>query len=112
VVQPAPEAPARPSPSVKAEGARSIQSELELIRGAQKHLHRGDARAALTLLAEHARRFPSGALTEEREASRVFALCQLGDVSGARAQAERFVRRSPSSPFAERVRSSCRSGAR
>ncbi len=107
-----PEPQSRPSSSAKGEGARSIQSELELIRGAQKHLHRNDARAALALLSEHARRFPSGALAEEREASRVFALCQLGDAAGARSLAERFVRRSPNSPFVERVRASCRSGTR
>jgi hypothetical protein len=93
-------------------GARSIQSELELIRAAQKHLHRGDANAALALLAEHARRYPAGALSEELEASRVSALCTLGNVAGARAQAERFLRRSPSSPFAERVRASCSSSTR
>lgn len=107
-----PEPPARavsPAPSV---AAHSIQNELELIRTAQKHLHRGDARAALSVLAEHARRYPAGALSEEREASRVFALCGLGDVAGARKQAERFLRRAPNSPFAERVRASCSSAAR
>jgi hypothetical protein len=109
---PSPPAP-RPTPSAAASGgARSIQNELELIRAAQKNLHRGDASAALALLAEHARRYPAGALSEEREASRVFALCKLGNVAGARAQAERFLRRSPSSPFAERVRASCSSPAR
>jgi hypothetical protein len=109
-------APLQAAPRVSAaaasSGARSIQSELELIRSAQKNLHRGDASAALALLAEHARRYPAGALSEEREASRVFALCKLGNAAGARAQAERFLRRSPSSPFAERVRASCSSAAR
>lgn len=115
-VEPAPPATAAraapPAAAAVSSGARSIQSELELIRTAQKHLHRGDASAALALLAEHARRYPGGALSEEREASRVFALCKLGNVAGARAQAERFLRRSPSSPFAERVRASCSSATR
>jgi hypothetical protein len=118
------ESPAAPAPEVatlapqaelaprRAAAARSatppsIQSELELIRGAQKHLHRGEARAALALLAEHGQRFPSGVLAQERDASRVLALCQAGDVTSARAQAERFLQRSPQSPFAERVRASC-----
>jgi hypothetical protein len=96
-----------PHASASVAGARSIQSELELIRAAQKHLHRSEARAALTLLAEHARRFPNGALAEEREASRVLALCQLGDAPGTREQAQRFVQRTPSSPFVDRVRASC-----
>ena len=50
---------------------------------------------------------PTGVLAQERDASRVSALCQAGDVTGARAQAERFLQRSPQSPFAERVRTSC-----
>jgi hypothetical protein len=107
-----PQAPLRSAATAPSAGARSIQSELELIRGAQKHLHRSEPGAALALLSEHARRYPGGALSEEREASRVFALCQLGDVAGARAQAERFLRRSPHSPFVERVRASCSSPAR
>ncbi|HVJ15429.1 MAG TPA: tetratricopeptide repeat protein [Polyangiaceae bacterium] len=111
--EPAPVVSAEPGPPARATApARSIQSELELIRAAQKHLHRSEARAALSLLADHARRYPAGALSEEREASRVFALCQLGDVAAARTQAERFLRRSPNSPFAERVRASCSSPAR
>ena len=104
--------PTRAAPPAPSAAARSIQNELELIRNAQKQLHRGDARAALSVLSEHARRYPTGALSEEREASRVFALCGLGDVAGARQQAERFLRRAPNSPFAERVRASCSSAAR
>jgi hypothetical protein len=103
---------ARATPPAPSVAARSIQNELELIRTAQKHLHRGDARGALAVLSEHARRYPAGALSEEREASRVFALCGLGDAAGARRHAERFLRRAPNSPFAERVRASCRSAAR
>ena len=93
--------------AAKSAARTSIQSEIELIRGAQKHLHRGEARAALGLLAEHARRFPGGVLAQERDASRVSALCLAGDVAAARAQAERFLQRSPQSPFAERVKASC-----
>lgn len=102
-----------PSPATTSSGgsakarAASIQSELELIRRAQKHLHRGEDAAALALLAEHARRFPNGVLTQERDASRVSALCQAGDVVAARALAEQFLQRSPQSPFADRVRNSC-----
>lgn len=93
--------------TAKSASPTSIQSELELIRGAQQALHRGEARTALTLLAEHAQRFPGGVLAQERDASRVLALCQAGDVTNARAQAERFLQRAPQSAFAERVRNSC-----
>lgn len=102
-VAPAP----RSASAAKSAAPASIQSEIELIRGAQKHLHRGEAGAALALLAEHARRFPGGVLAQERDASLVSALCQTGDVAGARRQAERFLQRSPQSPFAERVKQSC-----
>jgi hypothetical protein len=102
-VEPAP----RNATAAKSATPPSIQSELELIRGAQKHLHRGEASGALALLAEHARRFPTGVLAQERDASRVLALCLAGDVTSARSQAERFLQRSPQSPFAERVRASC-----
>ncbi len=107
-----PEPPRSSSTSAATPENHSIQHELKLIRAAQRHLHRNEPRAALARLAEHARRFPSGVLSEEREASRVFALCQLGDVVGARARAKRFVQRSPNSPFVERVRASCRAKSR
>jgi hypothetical protein len=87
--------------------APSISEELELLRGAQQRLNRGEPAAALSLLSEHAQRFPSGVLWEEREASRVFALCRMGSREAARALAEKFIRRAPGSPFVERVRAAC-----
>lgn len=112
---PAPEAAAEPSspathaaPSSRPPNAPSIKQELDLVRGAQQRLNRGEPQAALALLAEHAQKFPSGVLWEEREASRVFALCQMGNAAGARALADTFVRRAPKSPFVDRVRAACR----
>lgn len=98
----------RSEPSARPAPARSIKEELELVRSAQQALNRGEPRAALTLLAEHARKYPSGALWQDREASRVFATCRLGDAAGARALADAFVRRAPHSPFVDRVRGACR----
>jgi TolA-binding protein len=120
VAQPRPEvipsasapAPSPAAPSTSAVKARSIQDELRLIRAAQQHIHRNESRAALALLAEHGRRYPSGALAEEREASRAIALCQQGDVAAARKQAKRFVERSPNSPLVDRVRTPCSAKAR
>jgi hypothetical protein len=86
----------------------SIGDELHLVRGAQQHLNRGEPAAALSLLAEHARRFPSGVLREEREASRVLALCGMGKREAARALANDFIRLAPRSPFVDRVRDACR----
>jgi hypothetical protein len=96
------------APSSRPGAAPSIKQELDLVRGAQQHLNRGEPQAALALLAEHAQKFPSGVLWEEREASRVFALCRMGNAADARALADTFVRRAPRSPFVDRVRAACR----
>jgi hypothetical protein len=86
----------------------ALGDEVDLIRAAQEHLHDGNAGAALATLAEHARRFPNGALREERQASRILALCQLGNVAAARAEADRFILEAPASPLVDRVRDACR----
>jgi hypothetical protein len=44
---------------------------------------------------------------EERGAQRVFALCALGSVARARAEADIFLAERPNSPLAPRVRASC-----
>ncbi|HEX2880004.1 MAG TPA: hypothetical protein VHO25_10775 [Polyangiaceae bacterium] len=102
-----PSAAMSPAKNAGATGLPSISDELTLVRGAQQHLNRGEPAAALSLLSEHARRFPSGVLSEEREASRVLALCSLGKGAAARALANDFVRRAPRSPFVDRVRAAC-----
>ncbi|MCA9618260.1 MAG: hypothetical protein KC731_04545 [Myxococcales bacterium] len=84
-----------------------VQQEVALLQEAQRKLSGGDARGALRLLDEHARRFPRGALAQEAEAARVLALCQAGQRSAAREAARRFVERAPSSPMAERLRHAC-----
>ena len=101
----------RAAPSARPSSARSIKGELELVRAAQQALNRGEPQAALALLAEHAQKFPSGALREDREALRVFALCRMGNAGAARTVADSFIRRAPQSPFADRVRGACRAPA-
>jgi len=117
---PAPELPVvteSPAPTPRAvasspsASARSIKQELELVRAAQERLNRGEPQAALALLAEHAQKFPSGVLSEEREASRVFATCRAGNAAGARKLADAFLRRAPQSAFIDRVRAACREPA-
>lgn len=85
----------------------AIERETELLREAHAASRRGDARAALALLDEHARRFPRGMLTSERSGLRVLALCDAGEVAQARTEASRFLASSPPSGLAERVRRSC-----
>jgi hypothetical protein len=60
-----------------------------------------------TMLDEHARRFPRGALASERRGLRILALCELGDVAGARRDAAAFLASHPPTGLAERVERSC-----
>ncbi|MGH7282482.1 MAG: hypothetical protein ACRELY_13225 [Polyangiaceae bacterium] len=89
--------------------ANSLQvtAEVDLLRRAQEALNDGDANAALALLDEHARKYPNGALAEEREAARVVALCAANRVDDARATAQSFSTAHPQSPFAARIAASC-----
>jgi hypothetical protein len=93
-------APSAPSPS-------PLDAELALLRTAHDALKAHDPAAALRALDEHARRFPDGAMVEEREASRVFALCDLARTDEATDAASRFLREHPSSPLAARVAHAC-----
>jgi hypothetical protein len=81
--------------------------EIALLRDARRALHDGQPSSALSLLAEHERRFPHGALAEDCAAQRVFALCALGDVSQARAEGIRFLAAHAQSPYADAVGGSC-----
>jgi hypothetical protein len=61
----------------------------------------------LALLDDHRARFPGSALSPERDAERIFALCAAGRTSAARSAAASFLASHPSGPLASRVRSSC-----
>jgi outer membrane protein assembly factor BamD (BamD/ComL family) len=74
---------------------------------ADADLRQGDPNAALARLAEHASRYPGGALREEREGIRVVALCRAGREAEGKAAAERFLARSPRSALATRIRAAC-----
>ncbi len=85
----------------------SVAEEAKLIRDANAALHGGNAAAALGLLDEHMKKFPSGVLSEERSAVRIFALCALGRVGQAQGESVRFLKWHPNSPFAKSIRESC-----
>jgi hypothetical protein len=91
-------------PSMRAE---SLAEETRLLQAAQRELARKNTSAALTLLDEHAARFPRGVLAQERSAARVLALCDLGHSADARRAAEAFIRSAPQSPLVPRLRASC-----
>ena len=84
-----------------------LEGEARLLEQADADLRRGDANAALARLAEHAARYPAGALREEREGVRVVALCRAGREAEGKAAAERFLAHSPRSALATRIRAAC-----
>jgi hypothetical protein len=98
---------ARASAAVPSAAPRSIADETRVLEAAQRELASGRAASALALLDEHAERFPSGALGEERTAARVLSLCALGRTEEARRSAAAFLERSPRSPLIPRLRGSC-----
>jgi hypothetical protein len=100
---------ARPGsgPSLQQASKETLEEELPLLQHAQEALRLGDIDRALSLLEVHARRFPVGALSEERRATHALAVCRSGASASTAAEAEAFIRESPSSPLVERVRNAC-----
>jgi hypothetical protein len=92
-----PSAPERPSETARLSPSDAARAELRLLRQARAAVARQDFAAALVPLAEHARRFKTGRLTEEREALRVKALAGLGRNDEARRAAAAFEARFPHS---------------
>ncbi len=71
-------------------------SEISLISQAKGAIE-SSPRKALSLLAEHAKAYPSGVLAEEREVLRIRALKNLGKEDAAHAQEEKFRKEHPES---------------
>jgi hypothetical protein len=86
-----------------AAGGDPVTAELELLQRAHASYTRHDFSGALILVAEHARRFPKGHLTEEREALRVRSLVALGRREEAHRAAAAFGARFPRSILLPRV---------
>ena len=74
-----------------------LAAERAVLDVARTALGRGDADNALSAATEHAKKFPRGALSEEREAIAVQALAAGGRKGEARARAERFKKAHPES---------------
>lgn len=85
-----------------------LAEEVALLSRAETELHAGHPEKALTALAEHQRKFPRGALAEERTAARIQALCALGRTEEANAQLRKLLHISPNSALEERSRQACR----
>lgn len=98
--------PPRPSPSTSSPESSSrsgrdtdLGHERALLEQARMALARGQTQGALEALEAHAREFPAGRMSEEREALVVQALAQGGRLVEARAKAARFRARFPKSVF-------------
>jgi len=103
VLRSAPKAPVIPPRSGSARTTTpSAPSEAQLLQAAQALL-RNDPRRALALAREHERRFPNGALAQEREVITIEALGRLGRERDARARADEFRSRYPDSAHRRRV---------
>lgn len=85
---------------------QDLSKEREVLDIAKAALGRSDAAASLQKLGEHARLYPHGALSEEREALAVQALVSLGRKSEAEARAQRFATSYPKSVLLPAVRAS------
>jgi len=99
-----------PAPTVKVHRPRvvsaqeSYRAELDLLQRAQVAFASRDFAGALVLVAEHARRFPSGRLAEEREALRIRSLVGSGRGDDARRATAAFANRFPRSVLLSRLR--------
>jgi hypothetical protein len=102
-------APAVTSTEARSAAARrdSLAEEVSILSRAETELHAGRPGNALALLDEHQRKFPRGALTQERIAARIHALCALGRVSEAEAALSRLRRVSPGSLHEATAREAC-----
>lgn len=97
------------APAASDAAVASIERETQLIADVQRALQRGDAQAALGLLARYDAEFPRGALAEEASAARAVSWCKLGTNAPARQALNAFRSNFSSSPLAARVSAACRS---
>jgi hypothetical protein len=84
-----------------------LRAESVLIGRARAALRDDDAAVALRLLHDHARRFPSGELEQERELLRVMALCEAEQPEAAARAAGDFRRAYTDSPLLSHFDSAC-----
>jgi hypothetical protein len=86
------------------EPADIFAAELALLRAAKRAT---TPSAALALLEQHAREYPSGAMASEREALAVVALCRLERTDEARDRARVLIAQRPSLPLLHQMRGDC-----
>jgi hypothetical protein len=99
-----PRSQVEPSHAQRPSTGQSYNAELELMRSAHTAYAAHEYASALVLAGEHARRFPKGVLSEEREALRIRCLMGSGRTSEARRSAAAFEKRFPRSVLLERLK--------
>jgi len=105
--RPAVMAAANPAPAATPVAASDPEPELRVLREAREDLRAGRAESAYRRLDEYGRRHSAGMLTQERKALLAIALCHWQPGPEAQTRAAEFLRISPDSPLAKRVRSAC-----
>jgi hypothetical protein len=90
-------APARPS--------TALADETRLLWEADQALRSGSTSRALSLLDEHASRYPDGSLSPERGAERVVALCKLGRIDAPTVRG--YLNAHPNVSLSERIQQAC-----
>lgn len=90
-----------------AQPADALGEEVRLLSHAQQELNDGRPAQALKTLGEHERRFPTGALAEERLAMRVQALCAQGRRAEAKVNLTELSRAFPGSVHIAPARAAC-----
>jgi hypothetical protein len=103
---PAPEPPApaaeEPAPS---HAPNALADETRLLWEADQALRSGNTARAVSLLDEHASRYPDGSLSPERGGERVVALCKLGRIDAATVRG--YLSSHPNISFSERIQQAC-----
>jgi hypothetical protein len=102
---PLPTTAPRAVPSAASED--DLAAEVALLQAAQKAQRAGAPAEALAALAQHARRFPRGALREERMTLQVRAQCDSGNVAAARATMDELAKSAPGSSHLKSLSNSC-----
>ena len=100
-------AAANPSPPAPPAEPMDPEPELRVMREAREDLRAGRSESAYRLLDEYGRQHSGGMLAQERRALLAIAFCQWQPGPEAQTRAVEFLRNSPQSPLASRVRSAC-----
>jgi len=100
-------AAANPSPAVVPAAPLDPEPELRVLREAREDLRADRSESAYRRLDDYGRQHSGGMLAQERRALSAIALCEWKPGPEAQTHAAEFLRNSPESPLAKRVRSAC-----